>query len=199
MHGHGYPPQQPPTRRPSSGTLTGLRVLFVALTLLSCGFLSWAALLRLAAVTRRTLDWSLMAGAVVLNGSMVAFILGIPEDEPELTDQQAVVLLGWMLCSVAGTIAYYLYAEIRHYAPGGGLAPSPYAGHLPPAAPPVTSAPGYAYPPAPARTSAPLPPPPPTRTPVPPPAQPATPQRMDQVRAELDELSDYLRKEGGSR
>ncbi|MFD9500322.1 hypothetical protein [Streptomyces sp. NPDC060035] len=199
MHGYGYPPQQQPKRRPSSATLTALRVLFVALTLMSCGFLSWASLLRLATVTRKGLDWTLMVVALALNAGMFAYILSTPDNEDELTDAQALVFLGWLLCTVVGTITYYLYAEIRHYGPQYGYpGPSPYAGHLPPQAPAVTPAtptPGYGYPPPP------VPPADPVRTPAPPPPavpSPASPQRLDQVRAELDELSDYLRKEGGS-
>lgn len=200
MHGYGYPPQQRPKRRPSSATLTALRVLFVALTLMSCGFLSWAALLRLATVTRKGLDWTLMVVVLALNAGMFAYILSMPDDESELTDAQALLFLGWLLCTVVGTLTYYLYAEIRHYGPEHGY-PGPYAAHVPPQAPAVTPAtptPGYGYPPAPVppagprHTPAPTPPP----TPAPP---PAPPQRLDQVRAELDELSDYLRKEGGSR
>ncbi|WP_329038052.1 hypothetical protein OHT61_13165 [Streptomyces sp. NBC_00178] len=221
MHGYGYPPPQLPKRRPASATLTALRVLFVALTLMSCGFLSWASLLRLATVTRKGLDWTLMAVVVALNAGMFAYIVSTPDSEEELTDAQALVFLGWLLCTVIGTITYYLYAEIRHYGPQPAIpgGPSPYAAHgVPhaPAVPPARPAPGYGYPPSPAGSvrppappqgTAPVPPAPsgPQQRPsaVPPPlADPprlATPPRLDQVRAELDELSDYLRKEGDSR
>ncbi|KQX90683.1 hypothetical protein AB0K86_03220 [Streptomyces clavifer] len=206
MHGYGYPPQQQPTRRPSSATLTTLRVLFVALTLMSCGFLSWAALLRLATVTRKGLDWTLMAAALALNAGMFAYVLSWPDNDEPLTDTQGVIFFAWLLCTVAGTVAYYLYAEIRHYSRRYTLpVPSPYTGHVPPRAPAVTPAaptPGYGYPPAPAPPAGPVRPPapaaPPTATPPPTPRT-APPQRLDQVRAELDELSDYLRKEGGNR
>ncbi|NEE43698.1 hypothetical protein G3M55_03630, partial [Streptomyces sp. SID8455] len=73
MHGYGYPPQQPPTPRPSSGTLTTLRAIFVVLTVLSCGFLGWVAMLRLAVVTRRPRDWWLLAVTVVLTIGLFAF------------------------------------------------------------------------------------------------------------------------------
>ncbi|WP_327117792.1 hypothetical protein OG206_19540 [Streptomyces sp. NBC_01341] len=205
MHGYGYPPPQLPKRRPSSATLTALRVLFVALTLMSCGFLSWASLLRLATVTRKGLDWTLMAVVIALNAGMFAYIVSTPDNEEELTDAQALVFLGWLLCTVIGTITYYLYAEIRHYGPQhASPGPSPYAAHgapQAPAVPPARPAPGYGYPPPPAdsvRTPAPTPRPTPAPRsgPTPP---PASPQRLEQVRAELDELSDYLRKEGDSR
>ena len=48
MHGQGY---MPPPQRPSHGVQIGLRVLFVALAVLSIGFLAWTALLRLALTT----------------------------------------------------------------------------------------------------------------------------------------------------
>ena len=204
MHGYGYPPPELPKRRPSSGTLTALRVLFVALTLMSCGFLSWASLLRLATVTRKGLDWTLLAVVVVLNAAMFAYIVSTPDNKEELTDGQALVFLGWMLCTVVGTITYYLYAEIRHYGPQhASPGPSPYAGHAVPRAPAPAVTPGYGYPPPPAgpvRTH----PADPARTPTPAPRSaptppPVPPKRLDQVRAELDELSDYLRKEGDGR
>ncbi|MFF4247660.1 hypothetical protein ACFYY2_24790 [Streptomyces sp. NPDC001822] len=206
MHGYGYPPPQLPKRRPSSATLTALRVLFVALTLMSCGFLSWAALLRLATVTRKGLDWTLMAVVIALNAGMFAYIVSTPDSEEELTDAQALVFLGWLLCTVIGTITYYLYAEIRHYGPQQAIpgGPAPYAAHgVPhvPAVPPARPTPGYGYPPPPADSV--RPPAQQRSSAVPPPlADPprlATPPRLDQVRAELDELSDYLRKEGDGR
>lgn len=206
MHGYGYPPQQQPERHPSSATLTALRVVFVALTLLSCGFLSWAALLRLAIVTRKGLDWTLLVVVSASNAAMFGYILTTPDDQEELTNTQALVFFAWLIVTVVGTIAYYLYAEIQHFARQGGYpGPSPYTGYVPPRAPAAglpAPVPGYGYPPVPAPLPVPLRPtapvPPPAPAPQPPP-QPASPQRLDQVRAELDELSDYLRKEGGSR
>ncbi|SCE03028.1 MULTISPECIES: hypothetical protein [unclassified Streptomyces] len=146
MHGYGYPPQRQPTGRPSPTTLILLRVLFAALTVLSCGFLSWAALLRLAVVTREVRDWVLLAVAFVASGAMFAYIISTPDDQAELTDGQAIVFLVWMVCSLAGATAYYLWAEIRHFGRGPGApGPVPYAGQVPPAAPP---APGTATRPA---------------------------------------------------
>ncbi|MEU5715500.1 hypothetical protein AB0G71_06860 [Streptomyces sp. NPDC020403] len=202
MHGYGYPPQQP-ARRPSPAALIALRVVFVALALLSFGFLSWAALLRLALVTRKGRDWALLALVVVCNTAMFVHIVTTPDNQEELTDAQALTFLGWLVCTVAGTVTYYLYTDIRHFGrPGGSGGHAPYTGYVPPRAPAAgipAPTPGYGYPPSPpvpART--PAPPPPPTAPPSPTP-RPATPQRIDQVRAELDELSDYLRKEGDSR
>ncbi|MER5550165.1 hypothetical protein ABT001_00465 [Streptomyces sp. NPDC002793] len=224
MHGYGYPPEQQPTRRPSSATLITLRVLFIALALLSCGVLAWAAMLRLAVVTRRPRDWWLFGLVLVLNVGLIAYIGALPSDEDVMTDGQAVVLLAWILVVFGGTVTYYLYAEIRHYGPYGasrgaphagphtgpqagpqagpqvGPYTGPYGGYAPQRVGPATPTPPHGYPPAPRQSPAAATPPPAT-----PPARPsdaprtAAPQRLDQVRAELDELSDYLRKEGDNR
>lgn len=209
MHGYGYPPEQQPRRRPSPATLITLRVLFVALTLLSCGFLGWAAMLRLAIVTRRKRDWYLLALVFVMNVGLVVFFGTLPDDPDEMTDSEALLGIGWLFVVVVGTITYYLYAEIRHYGPYGGSHPGPssfpYGGYAQQQTSPAAPVPTYGYPPVPTPPPAPAQPPaatPPAQrpTPTPPPAMPspASPQRLDQVRAELDELSDYLRKEGGS-
>ncbi|GAA2977016.1 hypothetical protein [Streptomyces fulvorobeus] len=194
MHGHGYPPpEQSPKRRPSPGALTALRVLFVALTVLSCGLLGWAAMLRLALVTRRRRDWGLLALVAVLNTGLFAFIMAMPEDPGMTTDAEAFVGVSWIGGVMVGVIAYYLYAEIHHYGPSGPYGtPRPPRTPLPAGQPPAVPAraPGYGYPAAaPPRTPA-----PPVTTPP-----PAASQRLDQVRAELDELSDYLRKAGEGR
>jgi len=193
MHGYGYPPQQPPTPRPSSGTLTALRVTFVVLTVLSCGFLGWVAMLRLATVTRKPRDWWLFAVTLVLTIGLFAFFASLPAEE-EMTDAQALVGVGWLIAILVGVITYYLIMEARHYA-----APGPYD--------PRRQVPGPAtapYRPPAAHHQGPAqqhPTPPPTPNPYTVPAPPPTPapRRLDQVRAELDELSDYLRKEGEGR
>ncbi|MGP3632271.1 hypothetical protein ACTU45_02655 [Streptomyces sp. 24-1644] len=223
MHGYGYPPEQPPKRRPSSGALTALRVLFVALTVLSCGLLGWAAMLRLAIVTRKGRDWALVALVFALNAGLLAFIIAMPEDPDKTTDAEAFIGVAWIGGVMVGVITYYLYAEINHYGPAGpygslrppllqpqgqqgqaqghgqygGYTPHPQTPpphtqqtHTPPppgrqTPPAPVPAPGYGYPPA---------VPPSAHTPP-----PAAPKRIDQVRAELDELSDYLRKEGEGR
>ncbi|MGC5412434.1 hypothetical protein ACPXCX_53610, partial [Streptomyces sp. DT225] len=110
---------------------------------------------------------------------------------------------------LAAACVYYLVADVRFYARLTGKAAGfPHAG------------PGYAYvttvPTPPYGQPQPYPPHPGqqhpsrqhpyplplTRCPQPEdarpaPQHPAPPQRIDQVRAELDELSDYLRKEEG--
>ncbi|MEV4877684.1 hypothetical protein [Streptomyces cyaneofuscatus] len=203
MHGYGYPPQQPPTPRPSSGTLTTLRAIFVVLTVLSCGFLGWVAMLRLAVVTRKPRDWWLFAVTALLTIGLFAFFAALPEEE-EMTDAQALIGMGWLIVNLAGVITYYLIMETRHFA-----APGPYDNQRPTPGPaPAAYRPAvHQHPPAQVQNQTPVPPraqpPTPPATPNPytvptPPPIPA-PQRLDQVRAELDELSDYLRKEGEGR
>ncbi|MGW0856265.1 hypothetical protein [Streptomyces sp. NPDC002690] len=221
MHGYGYPPELPPAR-PSSATLTALRVVFVALTVLSCGLLAWAAMLRLAIVTRRPRDWVLFVVSIALVVGFCAFLGTVPSDEDaELTDGQAVVVLLWILVTFGGVPWYYLHQDIRHFGPNGPNGPRA-AGARPAVGYPVANpAQGYGYPPAvpqppvygaPPVTPHPQGPTPPygavppqphqplqQQRPTPPPRRPGPPQRLDQVRAELDELSDYLRKEGEGR
>ncbi|MFF3030555.1 hypothetical protein ACFVS7_05985 [Streptomyces rubiginosohelvolus] len=201
MHGYGPMPQQPTTSRPSQATLTTVRVILVALTVLSCGLLGWAPMLRLAIVTRRPRDWFLLVVVVALNIGLFAFIMATPDDPDQMSDAAALFMMLWILGLLAGVITYYLYAEIRHYNTPG--APGPYGtpGHP---APPLPYQQQHLAPhqqhqqpqqhqpqPQPQQHQRPNPYTAPTTPPTPTPA----PQRLDQVRAELDELSDYLRKE----
>ncbi|ATL28319.1 hypothetical protein [Streptomyces formicae] len=171
MHGHGYAPPQPPP--PSGSSPVALRVLFVALAVVSCGMLAWTTLLRLALVTRKAYDWVLFALVVALDVLALALI-GVDEgvEDFEGPGNTGMVIL---LCTMLAAVAYYLYADIRHF---GRYQQQPPTGYVPPQAQP-----GYGYPP------------PYQQAPV----QGPDPARIHQVRAELDELSDYLRKqEGGS-
>ncbi|MEU6613336.1 MULTISPECIES: hypothetical protein [Streptomyces] len=191
MHGYGPMPQQPTTSRPSPATLTTVRVILVALTVLSCGLLGWAPMLRLAIVTRRPRDWFLLVVVIALNVGLFAFIMATPDDPDQMSDAAALFMMLWILGLLAGVITYYLYAEIRHYNTLG--APAPYG------------APAHPAPPLPyqqqhlARHQQHQPqqhqPPNPYTAPATPPTPKPAPQRLDQVRAELDELSDYLRQE----
>lgn len=206
MHGYGYPPEQP-SARPSSATLTVLRVVFVALAVLTCGFLAWAAMLRLAIVTRRPRDWWLLTLCCAVTGGFLAFAASIPADA-ELTDTQSAVTFVWMVLNVGGVVWYYLFQEIRHYRPRdprtalgavSGYGAGPAQGYPPPVVrtvpPQIPQIPPYGVaPPATPYRAAPQ-----QAQPTPPPRRPGPPQRLDQVRAELDELSDYLRKEGEGR
>ncbi|MFJ2025303.1 hypothetical protein ACIODW_16115 [Streptomyces sp. NPDC087897] len=202
MHGYGPTPQQPIAPRPSSATLTAVRVALVVMTVLSCGLLGWAPMLRLAIVTRRPRDWVLLAVVVVSNIGLFALLLATPDDPDDMTDAQALTLGAWILGGLTAVITYYLSAEIRHYSSLG--VPPPYAavGSTPAAytAPPLPYQRQRPAQPQPAHAD-PHPPqgphPNPYAVPTTPPTPAPAPRRIDQVRAELDELSDYLRKESG--
>ncbi|MFF9771666.1 hypothetical protein ACF1GT_34700 [Streptomyces sp. NPDC014636] len=206
MHGHGY--GQPVKQPPHTAWLVFLRVLFVALGFLTIGFLAWAMMLRLAAVTRRSLDWGLFVAVLAADILSLTLVATEPGDEIHTTGGYVGLVL--LLSTLVGTIAYYLAADTRHFllrqqayqaqrpAPAYGYpAPAgPYgsttvpilpAAHRTPAAPPAVP---HTPPPLP-HTAAPRPP-----SATPPPQRPA-PARIDQVRAELDELSDYLRRQDG--
>ncbi|MFI2456485.1 hypothetical protein [Streptomyces sp. NPDC019539] len=219
-HGHGYPPR--PAGRPSDGTLVTLRVVFIALAVLSCSLLAWVPMLRLAIVTRKPVDWILFCATVAANVGLLIFAgVSTPEDG-EMTDAVAFTFLGWVTLVMVGTITYYVMAETRYYE-RLSAGPGPVAGY---GLPPHPAASGYGYPQtAPQGTgastpnpyTAPVQPPPvprqsPSRSGPQPSASGGVPgptpghepnRRIDQVRAELDELSDLLRKEprpdGGDR
>ncbi|MEU3058429.1 hypothetical protein [Streptomyces griseus] len=195
MHGYGPTPQQPTTPRPSQATLTAVRVILVVVTVLSCGLLGWAAMLRLAIVTRRPRDWILLVVVALLNGGLFVFIMATPDDPDDMSDAAAVVLFLWLVGVLAGVITYYLYAEIRHYSSLGSpptpSLPSPYAATAPVHPAPLPYQQQHLVQPQPQ----PRPQPNPYTVQTPPLTPTPAPQRLDQVRAELDELSDYLRKE----
>jgi drug/metabolite transporter (DMT)-like permease len=208
---HGPAPAPPPHRPPARGTVVLLRVVFVAATVLSLGFLAWAALLRAAIVQRRPLGWWLFAADLVAVIGVSLWSYGYPE-----TDWRTDVAVAVILLQLAGAVAYYLVVDIRAvrtaeqkaagWAPGGGgFGPAMYPagvpapGHAPAgygSPPPTAPVPPHAQETHPAYPPPYAPAPQPYRPPSPP--QPAPPpQRIDRVRAELDELSDYLRREEG--
>ncbi|MFY4718950.1 hypothetical protein [Streptomyces sp. LaBMicrA B280] len=199
-HGHGQPAKRPP----HLAVLVLLRVLFVAVGFLSIGFLAWAMLLRLVAVTRRPLDWGLFVAALFIDIAAIVLVGNDPSEDASGTG--GTLGMSLVLLTLVAVTTYYLVAEIRHY---GRRAREFEARSAPAYGYPGPAAPSYAAPVIPAMPAAPvlsgLPTPPPTapHTPVPgpppiapPPHRPA-PARIDQVRAELDELSDYLRKHDG--
>ncbi|MFF3645823.1 hypothetical protein [Streptomyces sp. NPDC002564] len=202
MHGHGYATQPPPP--PAGNTHVTLRVVFVALAVVTCGMLAWAPMLRLGLVTRKAHDWVLFAAVTALDVTALVLI-GIDPGEEDFQgpgNAGMIVLLSTLLAAVA----YYLFADIRHFSAHRRFRPAPFTGYAPPPAaygyPQQPTPPGPVHL-APTQFGAPPNTPPPTHTPppsshTPPPGRPA-PARINQVRAELDELSDYLRKqEGGS-
>ncbi|MCX5377955.1 hypothetical protein [Streptomyces sp. NBC_00091] len=196
MHGPGLPPQQGPHghRPPLSGAAMTLRVLFTALPVLSCGFFAWGAMLRLAILTRKPRDWALLVLSLVLSVVWIVFI----EIDPtaDTNGWQGNLGAGGSIFTGFAVCVYYLVGDIKHHE-AKALAPAPAPWYPAPQAPyggqpqhqpPHQTSPGYGYPPAgqPAQ--------PPVQPHVPP-QQPAPPPRLGQVRAELDELSELLRKQ----
>ncbi|MFF9039453.1 hypothetical protein ACF090_28750 [Streptomyces sp. NPDC014892] len=216
MQGHGYAPTPPPG--PEQGGQVTLRVIFVVVAVMSCGLLAWACLLRLASVTRRPRDWCLFALAII-HIIVTLYIIGTDPGEEEFTTWRGDVGMGLLLGGLAAIVAYYLYADIRHFSRARTVQASPYAqttlysGQTGYASQPSGYSPqqsGYSYPPVqvpqPYTSNTPTPPvpQPPVQQPPPPHQQAPEPQRpgparIDQVRAELDELSDYLRNHEGDR
>ncbi|MFE2926786.1 hypothetical protein [Streptomyces goshikiensis] len=195
MHGPGLQPQHgPQAPRPQSGSVVALRVLFAALPILSCGFFAWGALLRLALVTRKNRDWTLLVLGFVV--SVVCIVLIGLDKTPDTSGWQSDLGAGGSILSGFAICVYFLVADIRHHeakaaAGQAHWAPAPVP-YQPPApyTPPPRTAPGYGYPPAHTPTSNPAPVPAPN---LPPATTP--PPRIGQVRAELDELSELLRRQ----
>ncbi|MDQ0761379.1 hypothetical protein [Streptomyces canus] len=189
MYGHGA---VPPAR--SSGTVITLRVLFAAAGFLSCGLLACAPLFRVAFLRGRSIDWVLSWASLPLSIACFAVVGSLPESDARTDVAMSLVLLLGLFSSV-----YFLVMDIRVHQQRR------FVGHPPPQSPTVHT--GYGYPqptPTPPPYTSTLLPQPPTSpvsapgvVPPPPPQRPA-PARIDQVRAELDELSDYLRKHDGN-
>ncbi|MFD5188836.1 hypothetical protein ACFWMU_11940 [Streptomyces sp. NPDC058357] len=212
MYAPGHPPT-PPRRVPSRAWIVSMRVLFVVLSVGSVGILLWSPLLRLAIVRRRASDWWLTGAGFVFVCVLIPILGRDGNDEPTGIDN---VLIPLLLVTMLGSIAYYLVGDVRHYErltkqhPMGGYSvvpPVPGYGYGYPYVPTVpTRMPSAAPMPAPLPAPAPAPPVRPAQQPQQPQPSPQQqqqphpqphPHRIDQVRAELDELSDYLRKEEG--
>lgn len=205
MYGHGY--AQPVKQPPSTGWLVFLRVLLVVISVMTLGLLDWIMILRLAIVTRKSLDWGLLVAAIAAD--VLSLVLMGTEPGDEIHTPGGWFGLFLLLGTLVATISYYLAADIRHYHQlrFPAYAPQPAYGY--PAAGPQSASP-YTATTSPQHPMTPVSPMPPvaqtplphTPIPQPPPQSPAPPQRpaparIDQVRAELDELSDYLRKQDG--
>ncbi|GAA0638203.1 hypothetical protein GCM10009535_13360 [Streptomyces thermocarboxydovorans] len=207
MYGHGA---APPTR--SAATIITLRVLFAGAGILSCGLLAAVPLFRIAILRARTADWVLAWSGLVVSIVLLTVVGSVPE-----SDTRGDVALGLLIFTGAASSVYFLTADIRWHQPHRPGAPVPPSPHATTVQAPGAHAP-YGYPqPASPYAATPVPQPPHTpvpqaphvphtpgpHTPVPqtpptpaPPPRPA-PARIDQVRAELDELSDYLRRQDG--
>ncbi|MFE0444459.1 hypothetical protein ACWDCX_18190 [Streptomyces fungicidicus] len=202
MYGHGA---APPT--PSAAMVITQRVLYAAAGVLCCGLLACVPLFRIAFLRGRPLDWAMAWVSLPLSIACLAVVGSLPE-----SDYRTDVALAAVLILGASSAAYFLTVDIRLH-----RQPRPYPGQVPPSPHATTvHAPGvhspYGYPgPASPYASTPVPQPqaphtPAAPTPVPPtsvppqsqqPPQRPAPARIDQVRAELDELSDYLRRQDG--
>ncbi|MFJ4784660.1 hypothetical protein [Streptomyces sp. NPDC088794] len=203
MYGHGA---VPPAR--SDSNVVTLRVMFAAIGTLCCGILACVPLFRVAFLRGRKVDWALAWASLPVSIGCFAVVGSLPESDPRTDIAMGAVILLGLFSSV-----YFLVADIRFHQqqrqPGYGY---------PPQGPTVQSGYGYPQPTTPFgttpvpqppvpqpplhQTQLPQPPqhhtPPQPHTPVPPPPpQRPAPARIDQVRAELDELSDYLRRHDG--
>ncbi|MFE2535046.1 hypothetical protein [Streptomyces sp. NPDC059371] len=198
MYGHGG---TPPTR--SAGTVITLRVLFAAAGLLSCGLLACVPLFRVAIQRGRWFDWTAAWVSLPVSIGALMVVGTVPE-----SDRRGDVALTVALILGAGSVAYYLASDIRlhnawrrstGYAPPHvQTAQGPYGGPGP--AQPAPPYPGILVPQPQPQPQPPVPQAYLPHTPMPqPPPQRVAPARIDQVRAELDELSDYLRRHGDRR
>lgn len=194
MYGHGA---LPPPR--SAGAVISLRVLFAAAGFLTCGLLSCLPLFRAAFVRGRWYDWLIAWLSLPLSFTGLAVVGELPENDSR--SDVALVLL--LLLGVMSAV-YYLVVDIRVHQQrtfagyARAHAPAVHGYGFPHAAPAYTTPGPVPQPPVPPahHTPVPRPPvpqPPAHHTPVPP-----VPARIDQVRAELDELSDYLRRHDGT-
>ncbi|MFF4491395.1 hypothetical protein ACFY0F_33920 [Streptomyces sp. NPDC001544] len=203
MQGHGY--AQPVQQPPHTGWLIFLRVLFVVIAFFGIGFFAWAMLLRLAIVTRRSLDWGLFVAVLAADVLSIVLLGSEPGDDVHTPGGYLGITL--LLGTLVAATAYYLAADIRHFqrlrrafhaqqpaAAYGYPQPSPFTASTVPSVPSVPTVPQSPHTPPP-MPHTPLPQPP---IPTPPPPQRPAPARIDQVRAELDELSDYLRNHDGN-
>lgn len=224
MYGQVPTPAPPRAAGPSAATVT-VRVLITVLVVLSLGFLAWVAMLRIAIMRRSGRDWALFWVQLVLNiGCVVPLEQRFADTWMNtagmvvLLVQMAIVTCYFLVVDIRhhqpapvvimvpsppppgsypyGTPGYgYGYPPAAVTAPGPTTGPPP---HLPPhpTAGPPTGPPTGPMPYAAAPPRAQVPPPPAAPAPVPPSAPAPGAPRIDQVRAELDELSDLLRHTG---
>ncbi|MGP3985314.1 hypothetical protein [Streptomyces sp. 3N207] len=194
------PAPAPPQYRPSAAGVVLLRVLFVAVTVCSLGLLAWAAMLRAALVQRRPLGWWLFGADLAVLVTVCVLVLSYPE-----TDWRTNLAVGALLLQMMAAVAYYLVIDttaVRPAAAGQPHGPAHPAYGPPtayPAGPPPTAPPSPAYgTPQHANSTRPY-----VNSYAEAPAQHDPhqarphPQRIHQVRAELEELSDYLHREEG--
>ncbi|MFE2063694.1 hypothetical protein ACFXDH_14995 [Streptomyces sp. NPDC059467] len=196
MQGQGH--AQPVQRPPHEAVLVLLRVLFVAMGVFSVGLLTWVMMLRLAAVTRRSVDWGLLVA--VAASDVLSFVLLGTEPGDDVNTTGGYVGITLLFGTLLATVVYYLVAEVGHFQRQRAAYAAQTYPYAPPASPyttgttPLGVQPSHTPPP---HTVPPTAGPPLSQSPIPAPPQRPAPVRIEQVRAELDELSDYLRKHDG--
>jgi hypothetical protein len=224
MYGHGTPP---PAR--TRGSVIAIRVLVLLGSFFSIGLLSCVPLFRIAVLSRRPYDWLLAVVSVPLTLTCFGVIGALPETDHRTDAAMIVLLVLGAGSGIYYILFDMRRRQSAPYGPvpqaGAGYPPGarpgpgqgygypappqPYPGRqtpVPPqpyaaaqAGPAPTPVPPQPYRPGPAATPLPHS----AGTPVPHPAESSGnrpgPARIDQVRAELDELSDYLRKQEGDR
>ncbi|MBC3840232.1 hypothetical protein GXW82_08620 [Streptacidiphilus sp. 4-A2] len=181
----------PPKRRSTAvrATVILLRVVLAAVPLVTVGILGWVPLVWLAATRRRTRDWVMLCLTAFLCTAML-ILCGATDS---YTNWESNIGGGGLMLMAVFCSVYFLVNDLRRAQRkppatllGPALAPAPALGLGPD---------GRPYP-------QPYPPRPTGYRPAPAPAAPPVPApsgRIDQVRAELDELSAYLREQGHDR
>ncbi|MFI6107341.1 hypothetical protein [Streptomyces sp. NPDC051310] len=216
----------PPRPAVTAGVIA-VRVIICVLIVLTLGMLAWVAMLRIAIMRRSGRDWALFWGQLVLNIACLATLEQRLADHwisnvgmAGLLLQMAGVVTYYLIVDIhhhqrvpaaapQGHVLLPAYGPPPQY--GYGRPPAPAPTHAPPTGPFATPIPAPAHAPAPptgplatpiaapapAPAPAPLPVQPPPQPPRPPAGPPAPHRHIDQVRAELDELSDLLRRNDG--
>ncbi|WP_407561046.1 hypothetical protein [Streptomyces sp. 184] len=207
----------PPEPRPSSPALRiVLRLVLTAVPVVSLGLLAWVPMLRLAILRRTRRDWVLFWASAAVSFGAVGMLVTVDDQKlPAWRENTGGVLLILLIVTVA---PWFLRADIRHHReatgrqfgaggpgaggpvppyahPGGPVGPPPYAQGTRPHGQDASPHPPGALPPQPPPPHGPSQPPQPSQPSQQP--QPRAPEapRAAQVRAELDELSDLLRRE----
>ncbi|WP_046731708.1 hypothetical protein [Streptomyces humi] len=201
MQGQGH--AQPVQRPPHNAVLVLLRLVFVATGVLSLGFLAWVMMLRLAVVTRRSADYGLLVAVAAADVLSLVLLGSEPGDDVHTTGGYLGITL--LFGALLATVVYYLVADVRHFQRRREAYAAQTYGYPPPVSPyttgtaPLDTRPPHTqqpHTPSP-HTPPPIPRQPAAHPPIPAPPQRPAPARIEQVRAELDELSDYLRKHDG--
>ncbi|GAA1532273.1 hypothetical protein GCM10009730_46960 [Streptomyces albidochromogenes] len=216
MHGSGT---TPPVR--TDGAVITMRVLFPICAVFSCGVLSCVPLLRIAILRGRWYDWAVAWASIPVAITAFAVVGSLPEGDVRTDIALSCILLlgaasaGYFLVFDIRHYARLGAAGVPHSVTGTQAPYGPYAPQAqsqPQQQPYGQSAPpqyGYPNPYASTPVVNPAPVPPPHHQPQPQQTQPQQPhphehphphppqqpRRVDQVRAELDELSDLLRQD----